>query len=296
LASQGSLAYDAAAGLLLATNAGSNTVSVFGVQGDHLDLRQVVPSGGPFPVSIAIRGSLVYVLDAGRAGYVSGYRLANGQLTTIPGSTRTLGLSNADPPYFLSSPAQVGLTPTGTQLLVTTKNHGTVDVFSINPAGRPSGEPVEDAVSGVPFAFVFDPSGQLALVNAASSSLGTYTVNPDGTLTPAGTPVSDGQIAACWVAPARGSYYLANTGSGTISQYRVGSGGGVTLVSPNAASGISGPTDLTSASGGRFLYNLGGTSSSVGAYLIHSDGTLSQIQSQPVPGGANQEGIVATRS
>jgi hypothetical protein len=36
---------DRAAGLLFAVNAGSDSVSVFGVNGDRLHLRQVVPSG-----------------------------------------------------------------------------------------------------------------------------------------------------------------------------------------------------------------------------------------------------------
>jgi len=46
LASQGSLTYDGEHGLLFAVNAGSDTVSVFGVSGDRLELRQVVWSGG----------------------------------------------------------------------------------------------------------------------------------------------------------------------------------------------------------------------------------------------------------
>src|SRR6184192_3455829 len=61
LASQGGLVYDANHGLLLAPNAGSNTVSVFGVSGDAL-------------------------LDAGFAGYVQGYRIAGGTLHPITGS------------------------------------------------------------------------------------------------------------------------------------------------------------------------------------------------------------------
>ena len=44
LASQASLTYDDQHALLFAVNAGSNTVSVFSVNGDHLTLRQVVPS------------------------------------------------------------------------------------------------------------------------------------------------------------------------------------------------------------------------------------------------------------
>ncbi len=73
LASEGSLAYDRQAGLLYAVNAGSNTISVFAVHGDRLALRQVIGSGGQFPVSIAVHGHLVYVLNAlGRAGRRTG--------------------------------------------------------------------------------------------------------------------------------------------------------------------------------------------------------------------------------
>ena len=43
LASQGSLTYDRANGLLYAVNAGSDTLTVFGVDGDRLMRRQVVP-------------------------------------------------------------------------------------------------------------------------------------------------------------------------------------------------------------------------------------------------------------
>src|SRR5580704_18858258 len=53
LASQGSLGYDRATGLLFAVNAGSDTVSVFAASGDRLALRQVIGSGGAFPVSVA---------------------------------------------------------------------------------------------------------------------------------------------------------------------------------------------------------------------------------------------------
>ena len=94
-------------------------MSVFAVNGDKLHLRQVVPSGGPFPVSITISGSLAYVLDAGLTGDVHGYRIANGELVPIPRSTRSLGLNNTNPPFFLSSPAEVGFTPSDTQLVVT---------------------------------------------------------------------------------------------------------------------------------------------------------------------------------
>ena len=68
LASQSSLVYANQYHLLLAPNAGSNTVSVFRVRGDRLRLEQIVASGGPFPASIAVHDNLAFVLDAGLAG------------------------------------------------------------------------------------------------------------------------------------------------------------------------------------------------------------------------------------
>src|SRR5205085_9027275 len=74
LASQGSLAYDAGHSLLVAVNAGSDSISAFKVQGDRLKLGAVLPSGGQFPASIAVHGNLVYVLNSGGAGIVAGFR------------------------------------------------------------------------------------------------------------------------------------------------------------------------------------------------------------------------------
>ena len=165
LASQGSLASAADGQLLLAVNAGSNTVSLMRVvRGEKLLLEQVVPSGGQFPVSIAVRGDLVYVLNAGLDGSVQGYRLSGGwfgggHLWPIPGSNRTLSLGNTNPPDYLMSPGQVGFTPNGRHLIVTTKFSGfKIDVFDVGPFGMLSPTPVSNpAAQPVPFAFTFDP-------------------------------------------------------------------------------------------------------------------------------------------
>src|SRR5437764_12061121 len=52
LASQGSLALDTVHQLLFAVNAGSDSLSVFSVEGTQLDLEQVISSGGSFPSSV----------------------------------------------------------------------------------------------------------------------------------------------------------------------------------------------------------------------------------------------------
>ncbi len=291
LASQGSLALIPDAGLLIAVNAGSNAISVFAVDGDRLRLEQVLSSGGPFPTGIAVHDNLLYVLDAGGQGYTSGFRIAGRLLHPIEGSTRSLGLANTTPPFFLSSPAQAGFTPGGDHLIVTTKTNSTVDVFSVGPDGRLSAAQVQNPEGGVPFAFVFNGAERLILNFAATSSLQAFTVNPDDTITAAGALVSDGQAAACWVTATRGYDYVSNTATGDVSQFQV-SGSSVTLVNPVAASGISGPTD--SAAAGGFLYVQAGIGGSVHAFSIGSGGALTPIQVANVPDGGSQEGIAAS--
>ena len=293
LASQSSLVYDSAQHLLLAPNAGSNTVSVFRVRGDRLRLEQVVASGGPFPASIAVHDNLAFVLDAGLAGYVQGYRIAGGRLHPIAGSQRSLGLANSNPPGFLQSPGQVGFTPDGRHLVITLKgnNGGSVDVFSVSDDGQLSNAPTATAVGGVPFAFVFDQQGHLVIVNAAFGNLSTYTVNGNGSLSLVSAGASDGQIAACWVIGTKGNFYAANTGSGSLSRYTIDNNGTVALRSPLAATGIPGAIDM--AVSGRFLYAQSGGSGSVKAFAVGEDGSLTPIGSWTVPDGSSQEGIAA---
>jgi len=292
LASQGSLRLIHEAGLLLAVNAGSNTISVFHVSGDRLELTQVLSSGGPFPTAFAVHDNLVYVLDAGGQGFVSGYRIAGDRLHPIEGSTRTLLLANATVPFFLSSPAEAGFTPDGEHLIVTTKTHNTVDVFAAGPDGRLSVTPVKNAASPVPFAFVFDHAGRMILNFAGSSSLETFTVNSDNTITPVSAPVSDTQAALCWVTSARGYEYTSNTGSGSVSQFRINADGTVVLVTAVAASGIEGVTDSVAI--GQFLYVQSGLLSTVHVFNIGAGGSLTPVQVAAVPGGGSQEGIAAS--
>lgn len=290
LASQASLVLIPDAGVLIAVNAGSDTIAVFEVHGDRLHLEQVVWSGGPFPASVAVHGNLVYALDAGGQGYVSGFRLAGGFLHPIEGSTRGLGLANATPPFFLSDPAQAGFTPGGDHLIVTTKTNSTVDVFSVNPDGRLDPAPVKNSAAGLPFAFVFNGPESLVLNFAATSSLQTYRVNADNTITATGAAVGDAQAAPCWITPAAGFDYVSNTGSGSVSEFEV-SGSSVTLVSSTAATGISGAIDSATAAG--FLYVQSGLSGTVHAFSIGAGGALTPIQVASVPDGASQEGIAA---
>jgi 6-phosphogluconolactonase (cycloisomerase 2 family) len=293
LASAGSLTYDPGHQLLFAVNAGSNTISVLSVAGSHVRLDQVLGSGGEFPNSIAVRGNLVYVANAGNAGSVSGFRIAGQHVVPIPGSTRSLGLDSTNPPNFHNGPGQVTFSPNGSELLVTTKlSTNSIDVFQVGASGYLSTAPtVTLDHSNGPFSLTFTPSGQLAVAEVAISALHTFAFGPHGTLTSLSNPVLDGQTAQCWVIAADGFYYAANTGSANLSEYTVAADGTPSLVTPVAATTTGdGPEDLTASANGKYLYDEVGAAGAVDEFRINSDGSLTPIGS--VPGlGAGIEGI-----
>jgi hypothetical protein len=297
LASQDSLVYDASHQLLLAVNAGSNSLSVLSDRGSHLRLAQVLSSRGTFPDSIAVHGDLVYVLDAGGTGTVTGYRIFGNRLFPLPGSSRSLSLANATPPNFLTSPGQVGFSPDGSELIVTTKaSTSSLDVFGVTSAGLLSAQPTVTADPGnVPFSFTYSPFGQLVVAEAGNSTLHTYSFGPGGSLTSLSASVPDRQAALCWITPAGGYYYVANAGSKDISAYSVSAGGTPTLVGATGvvATTDTGPIDMALAKDGRTLYVEAGGAGAVDEFAVAPGGSLTDLGS--VAGlGAGIEGIATS--
>ena len=292
LASQGSLAYDPSRGLLFAVNAGSDTVSVFAASGDRLALRQVIGSGGAFPVSVAVRGGLVYVLNALGGGTLQGFRVTFGHLAPIPGSSRPLGLNPAASPQFTNTPGQAAFSPAGSQLIVTTKANGNdIDVFGVAPDGRLSPSPVVNAEPGtVPFAIAFDPAGHLVIADAGTNALSTFALSPAGTLT-ALDSVGTGQTATCWVASDGDLEFASNAGSATVSGYVAGAGGQLALTGQTPTD--PGTVDAAVTPSGRFLYVQTGGNGVVDEFAVGSGGSLAEIGHATVAGAVGGEGIVA---
>ena len=294
LASQGSLQYDAAQHMLVAVNAGSNSVTVFGVHGTRLDQRQIIGSGGQFPVSVTIHGNLVYVLNALRGGSVQGYRLSPaGRLAFLRGSHRRLHLSQSATPQFVNTPGQVSFSPSGSQLIVTTKANGNdIDVFGVRPGGRLSASPVVNFEgSTVPFAIAFDQAGHLVIANAGTNSLATFTLGSDGTVTLIDS-VGTGQAATCWVALAGETLYASNAGSANVSGYASSASGQLTLLGQTATD--PGTVDAAAAPNGAFLYVQTGANGIVDAFSVGTGGALTSLGSVTVAGAAGGEGIAAS--
>ena len=290
LASQGALTYDDGHGLLFAVNAGSDTVSVFRVFGDRLELRQVIWSGGAFPVSVTVHGDHAYVLDALGGGTLYGYRIADGHLTPIPGSSRRLGLNPNATPQFTNTPGQVAFTPDGSRILVTTKANGnSVDVFAVRGDGRLSRSPVVNSEpNAVPFAISFDRAGHVLIAEAGPSALATFALSGGGALTQ--LAIADtGQAATCWVAPAGRYFYTSNAGSASVSGYTVDGAGQLTGLG-NTTTGA-GTVDASAAGG--FLYVQAGAAGIVDEFAVGAGGALTSLGSVTVAGAAGGEGIAA---
>lgn len=292
LASQGSLTYDPLQDLLYAVNAGSNTVSVFSVHGDQLALRQVIPSGGDFPVSVAVHGNSVYVLNALSAS-VQGYVSFFGRLYPLPGSARSLGFSvPSGSTQFVSTPGQVAFSPNGQQLLVTTKASGSdIDVFGVGQFGYLSASPVVNAEpAAVPFAVTFDSSGHLLVTDAGTNALSTFSLSPAGTVSPIDT-VLTGQNATCWVASAQGYFFASNAGSADLTTFAEQPSGQLSLL--QEAGTDPGTVDAAASADGQDLYVQTGGTGTVDEFHVGPNGSLTGIGSTVVPGAAGGEGIVA---
>jgi 6-phosphogluconolactonase (cycloisomerase 2 family) len=292
LSSEGSLAYDAQAGLLYAVNAGSNTITVFRVSGDTLIRSQVISSGGQFPVSIAVHRNHVFVLNALGGASVSGFIQAGGRLIPVPSWQRDLGLGTTSSTVFTGTPGQIGFTPDGSHLVVTTKGAAnTVDVFQAGPSGL-SAQPAVTSLPGqVPFGFTFDQYGHLAVAETGTDTVATFSIAPDGALTQLGSAAT-GQAATCWVtASPDGTLYASNAGSGTESALSTQPDGAVTLLGATATD--AGTVDATASSDGQYLYVQAGAAGNVDAYRINPDGSLTETGSVTVPGAVGGEGIIA---
>jgi len=292
LGSQGSLVLGRWGQLLFAVNAGSNDVSVFAVHGLDLKLIDREPSGGTFPVSVTVRGPLVYVLNAGGTPDIQGFVIDpfNGHLIPLAGSQRPV------PGGTGSSPAQVLFSPDGDILMVTEKSTNKIDTWQLSDDGRPEHVTTTDSSGATPFGFAFTRRDVAVVSEAGPAALSSYDVDDDATLRLLTGTLSDAQKAPCWVVVTRnaGYAYITNTASGNISSYQLTREGFLTLLNEVAANTGSGslPVDEALTGGSRFLYVREATQGKVDGFRIESDGSLTLVTSVPgVPAGA--QGVAA---
>ena len=299
LESQGSLTLSQDQSLLFAVNAGSGNISVFSVHGPKLTLVDKKASGGSEPVAVSENGSLVYVLNAGGAGSLVGFRLDfGGQLTQIPNSTAFLTAN-------VTGGASISFSPNGQFLAVTERLANNIDIFHVEPNGTLSPIVVNPSPGAGAFSVRFAPDGK-AIVSETGpasatngSAISSYTVGTNGKLTAVSQSVPTLGAANCWnaITPNGNYVYVSNAGSSTISGFSIGATGtltaiGDTVLGTNPADATN--LDITVSADGLYLYTFNSGTGNIGIFGIESNGTLTNLgQAGDFPKFAGFNGIAA---
>jgi 6-phosphogluconolactonase (cycloisomerase 2 family) len=298
LGSQGALVLGRDDRWLFAVNAGSNEISVFAVRPNRLVLVDKVNSGGVMPISLTVHENLLYVLNAGEDGNITGFTTdGNGQVMPLPNSTRPLSGAAV-------GPAQIQFSPDGSLLVVTEKSTNNIDTYTVDNHGYATGPIVQPSAGMTPFGFAFSQRGQALIVSEAfggaenASATSSYRLTQDHTWDVVSPSVPDTQSAACWVVTADPMpyAYVSNTGSGSISSYLIGWDGSLSLL--NAQAGVTGlvsaPTDMAMSRNSRYLYVLNSATGAISVFRVQADGGLvTQVGVTGLPADGSISGLAA---
>ena len=282
---------------LFAVNAGSNDVSVFAVRRGGLTLVDRAVSGGTQPVSVSFDHGLLYVLNAGGTGNISGFTLArNGKLTPLADSIRPL--SGA-----ATAPAQIAFNPDGKVLVVTEKATNNISTYTVDNDGRAHGPLVYPAAGTTPFGFAFDQRGRLFVTQAAggvtnAGSVSSYRLSDSGVVDVVSSSVATSETAACWVVVTKNGRfaYVTNGGSASVSAFRIQRDGSIVLRDADGRAGDTGagsaPLDAALTHNSRYLYTLSPKNGTLSAFRVQADGALAVL---PAPTGlpASANGLAA---
>lgn len=277
LESQGSLTLSQDHSLLFAVNGGSSELSVFQVHGSHLALVDKKPTGGAEPNAVAQRGGLVYVLNVGGSSNVTGFAVnEKGELRQIPNSTRFLTTNN-------SESASLAFSPDGQFLVVTERATNNIDVFQVQADGTLSPVIVNTDAEPGAFSATFAPNGALLVSETGpaggsdASTISSYSILANGTLSPISAGVPTLGNANCWnAATPNGRWvYVSNAASSTISGFHIGTNGSLTPIGATVL-GInptgSGNLDIAVTADSRFLYSLNSGNGTIGVFEIQQEG------------------------
>lgn len=292
LHSQGSLTLSADHRLLFAVNAGSGTVSSFAVDGARLDLLDTQATGGSAPTSVTEVGGLLYVLNSGGNGSVSGFAvIGNGHLSPIKDSTRPLSGT-------ATSPTDITLSPDRQFLVVAESATNKIDVFRVFPSGTLSDIVANPSAGGTPFAAAFSPNGALIVANA-SNTISSYQLKWDQSLATISDALPTDGLATCWnvILPNGRFVYTDNATTSNQSGFAIDARGslkpvGDTIVGSNPENSAN--LDMAVSADGRFLYTLNAATGAIGVFAVQENGGLVSLEQQGgLPASAGLNGIAA---
>lgn len=274
---------------LYAVNGGSNDVSVFRVTSTtRLRLLGRTGTNGVRPISLTVKGNLVYVLNAGgngQPGNIVGFHiLNNGGLREIAGSTQPLAPGAADP-------SQIDFTPDGRFLVVTDKPTNTIMTYLLDGLGV-AGPPQVFAANGqTTFGFDFDRRGRLIVSEAFggapdASAVSSYNFSLDGMVSTITASMPTLQTAACWIETYGPFAFTTNTGDSNVTGYFIRPDGSLVRLHDDGVTvetgASSAPLDMDVAL--RYLYVHSRGTNRLSVYQIAYDGSLTSVSNGAADG------------
>jgi 6-phosphogluconolactonase len=297
LLSQGSLTLSGGDEFLFAANAGSGTITSFRVVPWGLAFVAEANSGGAEPISIAVHGDLLYVLNNDS---ITGFRvLHNGTLAPIQSSTRSLAVVQARD----LGASDIAFSPNGRFLVATERAANQIVAFPVNPDGTTGTAVPSNSNGNTPFSCAFTPAGVLIVSEFAggpggNSAASSYLINSDGTLKLVSGSLPTQGTAACWnVVTSDGKFSIVtNSISSTATLFSMSDGGQLSFVNVTSAGPNVVPVDTALSADSLFLYILDGGSGAISEFrLDESSQTLTLIGtiSDGLTGNSGLNGLTA---
>ena len=266
-----------------ATAGGTGTISAFTISPNGV-LGPITTGSlttGAFPVGIAVspNGDYLYISNQGGSNEILTFAIGSG------GQLAPLGKTTG-----LQEPLGIAVSPNGQFLYVTNQTStgpNGIAVFTIGSDGTLSAITSGSFTTGEgPTAIAISPDGLYLYVTNCNMYGGTgnqisaFAIGAGGVLSAitTGTFVTPGQDGIGIAISPNGKYlYVTNagTGAGGISAFSIGSGGALAPIGSYPTGGD--PWYIAISPDGASLYVTNVNSSSISAFAVGSDGTLSSI-------------------
>jgi 6-phosphogluconolactonase (cycloisomerase 2 family) len=279
LANQGALAMSTNKKFLYAVNPGSNELSHFYINADgSLDLLGKLPSGGEKPVSVAVNNGLVYVLNAGGDGNITGFGYnQQGQLIKLSDSTKPLSGTDA-------AAAQLDFSTNGKVLVATEAATNTITTFAMLGNGRPGIRHTYTTAGTTPMGFDMGSFNNFYVSEAGGSLTGastvsSYHVDNSGIVSLLDGPVATNGTGGSLVVLSgnKQRMYTANSGSNSINYLNASLTGHLSLGNNgNTTDAMTTPVDAAMDKDSKNMYVLTSGNDAIITNSVDANGQLTQ--------------------
>ncbi|MCL2615767.1 MAG: lactonase family protein [Dehalococcoidia bacterium] len=287
LRSQGALAISRDGLWLVALNAGSNDISSFMVENGSLTLAGKVSSKGQYPISAAIDGNRVFVLNSrGMNPSITGFSIGKrGELSAINKDKAERYLKPG--PHY----SQIGISPNGRWLVVCNETDNKLLVYALRGDTIAKEMRTLETNGTGPAAFAFDKNNNLLVVESGSGTVSSYSISNDSIQIITAALQTD-QTMPRWIA-CNGDYaYTAATNNSFITAISINANGQLTFAGKYDTNST-GFTELAINSDKTFLYTFNPRTNVISQFVIEDDGSLTAAAQITDYFGNSAQGIAA---